>query len=115
MTTKDMVAYYVLGITDYIDRICDDFSAADFTTEDIEELISLCAPNNLKNVGNMLLKSLFNNIIEDACERYGLDEAKFDYYVDGMCSSLIYNGNNIHTEKELAWELTKEQQIITKQ
>lgn len=101
MTTKDMMAYYVLGITDIIDKICDNFSAADFTSEDLEEYIVLCTPNHLGNVGNMIISRLYNDIIDDAVERYGIDESKFDYYVDGLCSSLIYDGNTINSEKDL--------------
>ncbi|MGM9704737.1 MAG: hypothetical protein ACI3YB_01940 [Prevotella sp.] len=101
MTTKDMVAYYVLGITDIIDKICDNFSAADFTSEDLECVICGCAPYRLKDVGNRITYNLYNDIIDDAVERYGMDESKFDYYVDGLCSSLTYDGNTINSEKDL--------------
>lgn len=101
MTTKDMMSYYVLGITDIIDTICDNFSAADFTSEDLKEYICLCVPNHLGSVGNMIISRLYNDIVDDAVERYGMDKSKFDFYVDGMASCLTYNHDNINSEKDL--------------
>lgn len=47
----------------------------------------------------MLVGRLFQDIID----KYNdvLDEEKFDYYIDGNDSNLIYDGETIHSKKEL--------------
>lgn len=101
MKTKDMVAYYVLGITDYIDELCDKFPFLYFTSDYLEEVITLCYPNHLKSVGNTIIHDLFEDIINHASKELGMDYEKFDYYVDGCCSNILYNNTPIHTMDEL--------------
>lgn len=38
-------------------------------------------------------------IVERAVEELGLDEDKFSYYANGMCSDIVYDGEDIY-----AWE-----------
>lgn len=96
-----MVAYYVLGITDYIDELCDNFPFLDFTSDYLEEIITICSPNNLKNVGSTIISDLFQGIINYASKELGMDEEKFDYYIDGCCSDISYKNTSIHTMEEL--------------
>ena len=96
-----MIAYHVLGVTDYIDELCDKFPFLNFTSDYLEEIITICSPNNLKNVGSTIISDLFQDIINYASEEMGMDEERFDYYVDGRCSDILYKNTSIHTMEEL--------------
>lgn len=104
MNTNDFVSCVVLRIPcEFIDKLCDEYDL-DFGDEDIEELLNCCSgdcfhESHYNSVGNMLVRRLFQDIID----KYNdvLDEEKFDYYIDGNDSNLIYDGETIHSKKEL--------------
>lgn len=48
MKAMEMIAYYVLGIPDLIDDICDKFDCVDLDTEYLKDIIEECSYRNLK-------------------------------------------------------------------
>ncbi len=101
MKAKEMIAWCVLGVPDLIDEICDNFDCADFTSEYLAQVISDSDPSNLYNVGNVIIRDLYEKIIECACEKYDLDREKFDYYIDKRASELTYNGYKITKDSDI--------------
>lgn len=104
MNTNDFVSCVVLRIPcEFIDELCDEWSL-DFGDDDIKDLLNCCSgdcfhESHYGSVGNMLVRRLFQDIIE----KYNdvLDEDKFDFYIDGSDSKLIYDGETIYRKKEL--------------
>ena len=104
MNTNDFVSCAVLRIPcEFVDKLCDEYDL-DFGGDDIEDLLNCCSgdcfhESHYESVGNMLLRKLFQDIID----KYNdvLDEEKFDCYIDGNDSHLIYDGETIHSKKEL--------------
>ena len=101
MKTKEMIAWCVLGVPDLIDEICDNFDCTDFTSEYLAQVISDCSPSHLSNVGNVIIRDLYEKIIEYACKEHHLDKEKFDYYIDRGSSELTYNGNKITKDSDI--------------
>ena len=101
MKAMEMIAYYVLGVPDLIDDICDKFDCVDLDTEYLKDIIEECSYRNLKNVGSIVINNLYTQIIDDAIENYGLDEGKFSFYIDGNYSELKYNGISIKQTSDI--------------
>ena len=101
MKAMEMIAYYVLGIPDLIDDICDKFDCVDLDTEYLKDIIEECSYRNLKNVGSIVIKNLYTQIIDDAIESYGFDADKFSFYIDGDYSELKYNGISIKQTSDI--------------
>ena len=100
MNIAVFTAYYVLGMTWQIDKICDDFDL-DLSDKDVESVIKLCFPDHLKSVGNVIVGDLYQQIITRAVNELGLEEDKFDARPDGACSSLAYEDQDVQSWDEL--------------
>lgn len=104
MSTADFIAKCVCRIPcNFVDELCDEYNL-DFGDDDIEELLDLASgsytnKNNYQYVGNMLVRKLFQDIIEQYNDV--LDEEKFDWYIDGSDSNLIYDGEVIYNKEQL--------------
>lgn len=107
METKDFVCV-CLGISSQkIDEICDTFDL-DIFEEDFIEVLS----NTTKydRVGNIIIRNLYDQVIEYALESYGkfLDEYKFEIYTNGMDSHLMYDREEIYNYQDIE-DIVKEQ------
>lgn len=104
MKTSDFICYVVLGIqAEFIDELCDEFDV-DFSDDDVKELLNMCAgglnqEDHFYAVGNEMIRNIYGEIID----KYNdvLDEEKFDYYLDGRCSELLYDGKKIYSRQDL--------------
>ena len=104
MKTSDFICYVVLGIqAEFIDELCDEFDV-DFSDDDVKELLNICAgglnqDDHFNAVGNLMIRNIYRDIID----KYNdvLDEEKFDYYLDGSCSHLYYDGKTIYRRQDL--------------
>ena len=117
MNTKDFIACVVLHIPcKFIDELCDEYYLG-FGDNDIDDILNRCSgdsshESNYESVGNMLVRKLFQDIIEDYNDV--LDDDKFDCYINGDNSYLIYDGKSIHSKKELdaIYEKAEEEMLV---
>lgn len=104
MTTSDFITYAVLHVpSEFIDDLCDEYDV-DFSDDDIIDMLNCCAgdvfhKSNFRNVGGMLIKHVFMEIIEKYSDV--LDEDKFDYHIDGADSCIYYNEEIIENKSQL--------------
>ena len=104
MTTQDFICYSVLGIPcQFIDELCEEYDV-DFSDDDVKDCLNCCCgslfnQDNFRNVGNMLIQQIFQEIIN----KYNdvLDEDKFDWYIDGRDSKLSYDGETIYSRQDI--------------
>lgn len=96
METKDFLCA-CLGVCSWkVDEITDKFDI-DIVENDVYDLLD--SGIEYSRFGDALISDLYLQIIERAVEELGLDEDKFNYYANGMCSDLSYDGEDVY-----AWE-----------
>ncbi len=101
MDTKDLIMLNLgIGIADTIlDRIVEKF---DVELEDAD--IEVAIRSNyyeLGNVGNTLIRCLYEKVIEKGVGEYGLIRRLFSYYLNMSDSHLCYNGKELYGIEDL--------------
>lgn len=98
METKDFLCI-CLGVCSFkVDEITDKFDV-DIRDYDVYELLS--SGIDYSSFGNALISNLYMQVIDRAVEELGLDEDKFSYYANGMCSDIVYDGDDIYSWEDL--------------
>lgn len=98
METKDFLCA-CLGVSSWkVDEITDKFDV-DIIDNEVYDLLS--SGLEYSRFGDALISHLYMEIVERAVEELGLDEDKFSYYVDGMCSDISYDGDEIYSWEDL--------------
>jgi hypothetical protein len=89
-----------IGTADTIlDRIVEKFDV-ELECADIEEAIS-SNYYELGNVGNMLIRYLYDKVIEKGIGEYGLKKGLFSYYLNMSDSHLYYDGKELYGIEDL--------------
>lgn len=98
METKDFLCC-CLGVCSWkVDEITDNFDV-DINENEVYDLLS--SGLEYSRFGNALIRHLYMEIVERAVEELGLDEDKFSYYANGMCSDICYDGEDIYAWGDL--------------
>lgn len=105
MWIKDFILRQLgIGSVDNIlDSICDNFDV-EITSEDVKTAMMINYNEELEepiSAQYYLISLLYNRIIENAVENYGLDNNKFSQHINANDSKLWYDGKQLYCSKDI--------------
>lgn len=86
---------------EFADKFAEDFQCDIYESVDKEALLESAASNSKFMGINFILEEICVATISKATEELGLDEDKFDYYINSLDTHLYYEDEEVYSWDEL--------------
>lgn len=88
---------------EFADKFAEDFRCDIYDAVDKSTLLDAASSNNRFMGINFILEEICLDTINRACDELGLEEEKFDYYINALDTHLYY-GEEGNMSKMYSWE-----------